>query len=70
MAIYKNIKTGAEITTDCELKGNWELVETKKVDNVPTADELKSLLTELGVEFNPKAKKAELLELYEANKVD
>lgn len=31
MNTYKNKETGVEITTECELKGNWQLVsETSK----------------------------------------
>lgn len=68
MKQYKDKKTGAVVYTDSDLGGDWELVSSTKEDKTPTIEELKSLLTELGVEFNPKAKKPELLELYETHK--
>ncbi|MDY4001472.1 MAG: hypothetical protein SOY62_02950 [Streptococcus orisratti] len=68
MKQYKDKKTRAIVYTDSDLGGDWELVSSKKDEKGPTIEELKSLLTELGVEFNPKAKKPELLELYEAHK--
>lgn len=68
MKQYKDKKTGAIVYTDSDLGGDWELVSSKKDEKGPTIEELKSLLTELGVEFNPKAKKPELSELYEAHK--
>ncbi|WP_161979814.1 HeH/LEM domain-containing protein [Streptococcus sp. S784/96/1] len=69
MAEYINKKTKAVIESDLVVSGgDWELVEPKNEDKTPTIEELKSLLTELGVEFNPKAKKPELLELYETHK--
>ncbi|WP_162012503.1 HeH/LEM domain-containing protein [Streptococcus sp. S784/96/1] len=68
MKQYKDKKTGAIIYTESDLGGDWELVSSEKEDKTPTIEELKSLLTELGVEFNPKAKKPELLELYETHK--
>ncbi|HEL2109592.1 HeH/LEM domain-containing protein [Streptococcus suis] len=67
---YKDKKTGQIIVTDSLLSGDWEPIQRDSKEKTPSSDELKSLLTELGVEFNPKAKKAELLELYEANKPD
>lgn len=67
---YKDKKTGQIIVTDSLLSGDWEPIQGDSKEKTLSSDELKSLLTELGVEFNPKAKKAELLELYEANKPD
>ncbi|HEL0792530.1 hypothetical protein KP773_07105 [Streptococcus equi subsp. zooepidemicus] len=68
MKQYKDKKTGAIIYTDSDLGGDWELVEPKKEHKTPTIEELKSLLTELGVEFDAKAKKPELMKLYETHK--
>lgn len=69
MATYKNKKTGTIVLTDSELRGNWELVEkAEQMDEKHTIPELKSILTELGVDFDPNAKKAELLALYQENK--
>lgn len=65
MAIYKHKETGAVVVTDSELKGDWELVKEKDVQKTPTVPELKSMLTELGIQFNPKANKEELLQLYQ-----
>ncbi|HEL2535477.1 TPA: hypothetical protein TZ303_001402 [Streptococcus suis] len=67
MAIYKHKETGAVVVTDSELKGDWELVKEKDVQKTPTVPELKSMLTELGIEFNPKANKEELLQLYQVS---
>ncbi|HEM4695016.1 TPA: hypothetical protein U1031_001010 [Streptococcus suis] len=64
--IYKNTTTGAVIVTDAKITGgDWELVKEKDVQKTPTVPELKSMLTELGIEFNPKANKEELLQLYQ-----
>ncbi len=69
--IYKNLQTGAVIVTDHKISGgDWEVHDPETDKKTPTIPELQSLLTELGVEFDPKAKKQELLDLYEANKVD
>lgn len=69
MAIYINKKTKATLVTDDVISGDdWELFDPKKNEKVPTVPELQSLLTEIGVEFNPKANKAELLALYEEHK--
>ncbi|HEM3555058.1 TPA: hypothetical protein U1X79_001222 [Streptococcus suis] len=65
MNTYKDKKTGMTITTDCELRGDWELVKENTHPKTPTVPELKSMLTELGIEFNPKANKEELLQLYQ-----
>ncbi|HEL2357135.1 TPA: hypothetical protein VCA04_001884 [Streptococcus suis] len=65
MDIYKHKETGAVVVTDSELKGVWELVKEKNVQKTPTVPELKSMLIELGIEFNPKANKEELLQLYQ-----
>lgn len=69
MATYLNKKTNATLVTDDVISGgDWVLLGQDKNEKVPTVPELQSLLTEMGVEFNPKAKKDELLALYEEHK--
>lgn len=58
---YINKKTKAIIETESELKGDW--VSISDFDNdldKLTVPQIKQKLEELGIEFNPKANKAEL----------
>lgn len=67
MSIYKDSKTGAILVTDSVLGGDWELVsEQKTPDKEPTVPELKAKLDELGIDYDKKAKKPELLALLES----
>ncbi|MGV3011526.1 HeH/LEM domain-containing protein [Streptococcus thoraltensis] len=73
MKIYEHKKTGEKVITESSLLGDWILVDNDQAlnsDEPDTIPELKSALTELGIEFGDKAKKAELLALYNANKGD
>lgn len=62
---YRNSKTGAILSTDCELGGVWVVFDPNQVpdkpgDDMPSTAEIKSRLDELGVTYDKKAKKAEL----------
>ena len=69
MALYRDIKSGVIVASECILGGDWVLVE----DTVPsggdmTVAELKSSLDELGVDYDKGSKKSDLVALYEENK--
>ncbi|BAH81625.1 HeH/LEM domain-containing protein [Streptococcus dysgalactiae] len=68
MAIYINTKTRNTIETDLVVSGgDWELVgEQQASDKEPTVPELKAKLDELGIDYDKKAKKPELLALLES----
>ncbi|HEL2390724.1 TPA: hypothetical protein TZW74_001992 [Streptococcus suis] len=66
---YINKKTKATVETDAKLAGDWVPASEfeKAIENL-TVPQLKEKLDELGIEYNKKAQKAELLELLEAAK--
>lgn len=68
MTIYINTKTRSTIETDLVISGgDWELVsEQQASDKEPTVPELKAKLDELGIDYDKKAKKPELLALLES----
>lgn len=74
MKTFKNLKTGVlEHVTNEKLIPQYEkytdlyeLVEENKADKEPTLNELKAQAKELGIEYNKKVTKAELLELISA----
>ncbi len=71
---YRDTKTGAVVLCDSILSGDWVLVEeSKKPTSHPSSDltvsEMKSALDQLGITYNPKAKKSEILALYEEHVV-
>lgn len=74
MTVFIHKDTGAIVTAAGELSGAWirqDSIYQKQVSSENlTVAELKSSLIELGVAFDDKAKKAELLALYNANKGD
>lgn len=69
MALYRDIKTGAVISSDSLIGGDWVLVDTA---NSAAADmtvaELKSTLEDMGVDYEKGLKKSELVTLYEASR--
>lgn len=70
MTLYMNTKTGATIEANGVVSGgNWVLASEfeEAIENL-TVPQLKEKLDELGIEYNKKAQKAELLELLEAAK--
>lgn len=71
---YRDRKTGAIILCDSILSGDWVLVEEGEKDTSPsssnlTVAEMRAVLDELGIEYNPKEKKLEILALYEEHAV-
>lgn len=61
---YINKKTKAIIETESELKGDWvPISDFDKDRDKLTVPQIKQKLEELGIEFDPKANKAELLAL-------
>lgn len=68
MAIYVNKTTKDVVVTSCELIGDWELQDNQDDNKDLTVKELQSLLTGMGVDYDSRAKKPDLLALYEANK--
>lgn len=62
---YINKETLASIETDCELGGDWVLASEFKEDYKLTVPEIKSKLDELGINYDSKAAKADLLDLLE-----
>jgi len=74
MKTFKNLKTGVlEHVTNEKLIPQYEkytdlykLVEENKADKEPTLNELKAQAKELGIEYDKKVTKAELLELISA----
>jgi hypothetical protein len=69
MALYRDIKTGAVISSDSLIGGDWVLVDTaNSVATDMTVAELKSTLEDMGVDYEKGLKKSELVTLYEANR--
>ncbi|MEX5397212.1 hypothetical protein ABPH35_02275 [Streptococcus sp. ZJ93] len=67
---YQDKKTGAVVLCDSLLSGDWVLVEgsEKSISHSSsdlTVSEMKSVLDQLGIAYHPKAKKSEILALYE-----
>lgn len=63
MTIYRDKNTGACISTDSELSGDWVPIEEFKQEYLLTVAEIKAKLDELGVEYDSKANKSALLDL-------
>ncbi|MGT2716565.1 hypothetical protein [Streptococcus respiraculi] len=71
---YQDKKTGAVVLCDSILSGDWVLVdESEKVASHSSSDltvsEMKAVLEQLGIAYHPKAKKSEILALYEEHAV-
>nr|DAS38317.1 MAG TPA: LAMINA-ASSOCIATED POLYPEPTIDE 2 PROTEIN, INNER NUCLEAR MEMBRANE [Caudoviricetes sp.] len=62
---YINKETLASIETGCELGGDWVPASELKEDYKLTVPEIKSKLDELGINYDSKAAKADLLDLLE-----
>lgn len=62
---YINKETLASIETDCEVGGDWVPASEFKEDYKLTVPEIKSKLDELGINYDSKAAKADLLDLLE-----
>ena len=67
MKTYRDKNTGACISTDSELSGDWVPIEEFKNEYLLTVSEIKSKLDELSVEYDSKANKSALLDLLIAN---
>lgn len=78
MKSFINLKTGIiEIPNNSmvieqyqkrtDLYAEYKPVESKKVDKEPTLNELKKKAKEMGISYDNKVTKAELLELISAN---
>lgn len=69
MALYRDLKSGVIITSECILGGDWVPVEDTAPSGADlTVAELKSSLDELGVDYDKGSKKSDLVALYEENK--
>lgn len=69
MALYRDIKTGAVISSDSLIGGDWVLVDTaNSAATDMTVAELKSTLEDMGVDYEKGLKKSELVTLYEASR--
>ncbi|ORO94758.1 hypothetical protein B7698_05810 [Streptococcus mitis] len=69
MALYRDIKTGAVISSDSLIGGDWVLVDTaNSAATDMTVAELKSTLEDMGVDYERGLKKSELVTLYEASR--
>lgn len=69
MALYRDLKSGVIITSECILGGDWVPVEDTAPSGADlTVAELKSSLDELGVDYDKSSKKSDLVALYEENK--
>lgn len=69
MALYRDIKTGAVISSDSLVGGDWVLVDTANSSaSDMTVAELKSTLEDMGVDYDKGLKKSDLVTLYEANR--
>lgn len=74
MKTFKNKKLGIieHVTNELVIKQYekrtdlYELISDKKADKEPTLNELKKKAKEMGIEFNNKVTKAELLDLISA----
>lgn len=78
MKSFINLKTGVietpnnsivieQYEKNTELYEEYKAVENKKADKEPTLNELKKKAKELGIEYDNKVTKAELLDLISAN---
>ena len=67
MALYQDKVTGAVISSESVLFGDWVPAEEFKKEYFLTVPEIKSKLDELGVEYDSKANKSALLDLLIAN---
>ncbi|MFU0723102.1 HeH/LEM domain-containing protein [Streptococcus sp. IMAU11622] len=69
MALYRDTKTGAVISSDSLIGGDWVPVgDTAPSGGDMTVAELKSSLDELGIDYDKSSKKSDLVALYEENK--
>lgn len=69
MALYRDIKTGAVISSNSLVGGDWVLVDTENSTATDmTVAELKSTLEDMGVDYDKGLKKSDLVTLYEANR--
>lgn len=69
MALYRDLKSGVIIASECILGGDWVPVEDTAPSGADlTVAELKSSLDELGVDYDKSLKKSDLVALYEENK--
>lgn len=69
MALYRDIKTGAVISSNSSVGGDWVLVDTENSSaSDMTVAELKSTLEDMGVDYDKGLKKSDLVTLYEANR--
>lgn len=69
MALYRDIKTGAVISSNSSVGGDWVLVDTESSTATDmTVAELKSTLDDMGVDYEKGLKKSDLVTLYEANR--
>lgn len=69
MALYRDLKSGVIIASECILGGDWVPVEdTAPSGGDMTVEELKSSLDELGIDYDKSLKKSDLVALYEENK--
>lgn len=69
MALYRDIKTGAVISSDSLIGGDWVLVDAENsTASDMTVAELKSTLDDMGVDYEKGLKKSDLVTLYEANR--
>lgn len=62
---YINKETLVSIETDCELGGDWVPASELKESYKLTVPEIKSKLDELGIEYDSKAVKSDLIALLE-----
>ena len=69
MALYRDTKTGAVISSDSFVGGDWVLVDTANSSATDmTVAELKSTLDDMGVDYDKSLKKSDLVTLYETNR--
>lgn len=69
MALYRDTKTGAVISSDSLIGGDWVLVDTANSSATDmTVAELKSTLDDMGVDYEKGLKKSDLVTLYETNR--
>lgn len=69
MALYRDLKSGVIIASECILGGDWVPVEDTAPSGADlTVAELKSSLDELGIDYDKSLKKSDLVALYEENK--
>lgn len=69
MALYRDLKSGVVIASECIIGGDWVPVEDTAPSGADlTVAELKSSLDELGIDYDKSSKKSDLVALYEENK--